>query len=95
MGRMKEEDFLVSMSGRNFPHPLCTKALNGLQKMKINELQLETHPLRRYLLVQVITPPYKSLKAIAIIQDEDEQAVLIQLVNQESEAISLRVVRWV
>jgi hypothetical protein len=54
--------------------------------MQISELKIETHHHGRYLLTKVITSPQKNLKMIAVIQDEHDQAVLMQLCLQEDNA---------
>jgi hypothetical protein len=49
----------------------CTKALNELEKIKVNELQLEIHQRGRFFLAKCLTPPRKLSAISAIIEDED------------------------
>ena len=63
----------------------CTKALNELEKIKVKELQLEIHHRGRFLLAKCLTPPRKLTAIMAIIEDEDDECVLLQLYGREHE----------
>lgn len=63
----------------------CTKSLNELEKIKVKELQLETHHRGRFLLAKCLTPPRKRTAILAIIEDEDGECVLLQLYGREHE----------
>jgi len=66
-------------------YPPCTKALDELVKIKVKELHLETHHRGRYLLVKCVTAPDRLTAIMAIVEDEDEECVLLQLYQREAQ----------
>jgi hypothetical protein len=54
--------------------------------MKVAELQLETHHRGKYLLVKCLTPSRKLGAIMAIVEDQDEDCVLLQLYGREHES---------
>jgi hypothetical protein len=63
----------------------CTKALDKLEQMKVKELRLETQHRGKYLLVKSLTPSRRMGAIMAIVEDEDEECVLLQLYGREHE----------
>jgi hypothetical protein len=51
----------------------------------INDLLLETHHRGSYLMLRSITPPDRMNAIMAIVQDENEDAIMLQLYHQEEE----------
>ncbi|KAI9730320.1 MAG: hypothetical protein M1818_008223 [Claussenomyces sp. TS43310] len=62
--------------------PSCTP-LKELSKIFIKDLRLETHHRGAYVLVRSITPPEKMTAVMAIVEDESEDAVMLQLYQQD------------
>jgi hypothetical protein len=61
------------------PYLLCIAPLKKLKQMFIKDLQLETHHHGNYLLVRSITPLNRITAIIAIVVDEREDVVVLQL----------------
>lgn len=64
----------------------CTTPLNQLNPVAIRDLQLETHHRGTYLLLRSITPPHRMTAIMALMEDENGDAILLQLYQQEDEA---------
>jgi hypothetical protein len=65
------------------PYPPCIAPLEKLKQTFIKDLQLETHHRGNYLLVRSITPPNRMTAIMAIVVDEREDAVMLQLYQQD------------
>lgn len=64
-----------------------TTPLNQLKPIKIKDLRLETHHRGSYLLVRASTPPTRMTAIMAIVEDENEDAVQLQLYQQPGEKV--------
>jgi len=67
------------------PYLPCTKPLCELQKILIRNLRLETSHRGSFLLARVLTPPDRMTGIIAIVEDEKDDVMLLQLYQQEDE----------
>ncbi|KAH6642926.1 hypothetical protein C7974DRAFT_386403, partial [Boeremia exigua] len=65
----------------------CTTPLAQLTPMSIRQLMLETHHRGKYLLLRAIAPPNRMTAIIVLAEDESEDAVVLQLYQQEEENI--------
>ncbi|KAF2467791.1 uncharacterized protein BDR25DRAFT_374016 [Lindgomyces ingoldianus] len=65
-------------------HP-CITPMADLRRIAIRDLQLETHHRGTYLLLRSITPPRRRTGIMAIMKDENRDAVMLQLFQQEDE----------
>ncbi|KAH6676847.1 hypothetical protein B0J14DRAFT_616227 [Halenospora varia] len=63
----------------------CTVSLKNLRKIMIRELKLEIHHRGRFLLLRVLTRPQRMTAVMAIVQDEEDDAVLLQIYHQDEE----------
>ena len=63
----------------------CTTPMNQLSPIAIRDLQLETHHRGSYLLLRSITPPYRMTGIMALMEDKNDDAILLQLYQQEAE----------
>lgn len=68
-------------------YPPCVMPIESLQPIKIRDLQLETHHRGRYLLLRSITPPVRMTGIMAIVVDENDDAVTLQLYQQDHEDV--------
>lgn len=66
-------------------YPPCIAPLEALDKVVIRDLTLETHHRGSYLLLRAVTPASIITAAMCIVEDEDNQVLVLQLYNQESE----------
>lgn len=55
--------------------------------MTISQMKLETHHRGRKIVVRVLTPPDRMTAVMAIVEDENGVAVLLQLYNQPDETV--------
>ncbi|KAF2447508.1 hypothetical protein P171DRAFT_509783 [Karstenula rhodostoma CBS 690.94] len=65
----------------------CTEPLDGLRRIVIRDLQLETHHRGTYLPLRVITPPQRMTAIMVLAEDNLADVVLLQLYQQETEEI--------
>lgn len=65
----------------------CVRSVVDLQKVMINDLLLETHHREKYILVRSITPPDRMTAVMAIVEDENGDAIMLQVYYQEEETI--------
>ena len=63
----------------------CIGSLFNLTKVMINDLLLETHHRGSYLVLRSITPPDRMTAIMAIMEDENKDAIMLQLYHQEEE----------
>ncbi|KAK1599154.1 uncharacterized protein LY79DRAFT_505126 [Colletotrichum navitas] len=63
----------------------CTRPTNELQPLMISKMRLEEHHRGTYVLVRTMTMPHKINVIMAIVEDEEGTAVLLQLYNQPEE----------
>ncbi|KAJ5682575.1 hypothetical protein N7462_005740 [Penicillium macrosclerotiorum] len=62
-----------------------TILLARLSKIMFRDLCLETHHRGRYILVRTVTPTDVMTAVMAIVEDEDERVLMIQIYNQGEE----------
>ncbi|KAI1653439.1 hypothetical protein F4813DRAFT_253040 [Daldinia decipiens] len=67
-------------------YPPCTRSVQSLKPLMISGMMLENHHLGSYALVRVLTPPDRMTAVMAIVEDEEGTAVLLQLYNQPEES---------
>lgn len=67
-------------------YPPCTSPLTELSIIAIKDLQLEIHHRGTYLLLRSITPPSRMTAIMAIMEDENEDVVMLQLYQQEDQS---------
>lgn len=63
----------------------CTTPMNQLSPIAIRDLQLETHHRGTYLLLRSMTPPNYMTAIMALMEDRNGDAILLQLYQQEDE----------
>lgn len=87
-------DTLSRQDHRNYPGPHllteyaykpCTIPLAQLERIKISDLRLERIHRETYIIAKVVTSPRENLKMTVVIQDEDGEALIMQLCNQDVE----------
>lgn len=64
----------------------CSTPMAKLKPVAIKNLQLETHHRGTYLLLRSITLPCRMTALMAVMEDENEDAILLQLYQQEDES---------
>ncbi|KAM0159907.1 hypothetical protein ACHAPG_003341 [Botrytis cinerea] len=64
-----------------------TTPLNKLKPIHIKDLRLETHHRGSYLLVRASTPPIRMTAIMAIVEDENEDGIQLQLYQQPDERV--------
>jgi hypothetical protein len=65
----------------------CITPLAELRRVAIKDLQLETHHRGTCLLLRSITPPSRMTAIMALMEDENGDAIMLQLYQQEDEDI--------
>jgi len=61
----------------------CITPVVELRRVAIKDLQLETHHRGTYLLLRSITPPSRMTAIMALMEDENGDAIMLQLYQQE------------
>jgi hypothetical protein len=59
--------------------------LKDLKKLFIQDLRLETHHSGTYILLRSITPPTRMTAIMSIMEDEKEEAIMLQVYQQAEE----------
>ncbi|KAH7305602.1 hypothetical protein B0I35DRAFT_361996 [Stachybotrys elegans] len=85
----------VSASPSNFlatsqlppPYRACVRPIEHLKPLAISKMRLETHHRGFRTLLRVCTPPDRMTAVMAIVEDEDGTAVLLQLYHQPAESL--------
>lgn len=86
MSRQNSEQYeMVHSSFTPSAYLPCTMPIAQLSFVAINDLQLETHHRGTYLLLRSITPPSRMTAIMALMEDENGDAILLQLYQQEDE----------
>ncbi|RSL93841.1 hypothetical protein CDV31_014539 [Fusarium ambrosium] len=85
----KKDDNKVNITTTLIPSPYlpCIVPAKDLEEMKITEMRLETHHRGKKVTLRVLTPPERMIGIIAIAQDEQGTAVLLQLYQQPAEEL--------
>jgi len=63
----------------------CFCSILDLHKVMIKDLLLETHHREKYVMLRSITPPDRMTAVMAIVEDENGDAIMLQLYYQEEE----------
>ena len=66
-------------------YPPCVRPFSKLKKVLIENLRLETHHRGRYLLLRTVTQTDTMTAVMAIVEDEVQSVLMLQLYNQEQE----------
>ncbi|ORY68254.1 TPR domain protein [Pseudomassariella vexata] len=69
------------------PYAPCICSVDALKPIMISEMRLETHYRGRKTLLHVLTPPDRMTAVMAIVEDEECTAVLLQLYHQPDESV--------
>ncbi|KAI9640898.1 hypothetical protein NHQ30_010739 [Ciborinia camelliae] len=69
------------------PYLPSVKPLEELKPMYIKDLRLETHHRGSCLIVRALTPPNRMTAIMAIVEDENADAVMLQLYQQPDEKL--------
>lgn len=69
------------------PYHPCTLPATALEPMLISQMRLETHHRGRSIVVRVLTPPDRMTAVMAIVEDVQGTAVLLQLYHQPPEHV--------
>lgn len=68
------------------PYAPCHRPLKELEPIAISDMKLEIHHRGKKTLVRVLTPPQRMTGVMAIVEDEQGTAILLQLYNQPDES---------
>ncbi|KAK1987186.1 hypothetical protein LZ30DRAFT_199836 [Colletotrichum cereale] len=82
---MDHEKFNIKTSQMPSAYLPCSRPENGIQPLPISKMRLEEHHRGNYVLVRTMTMPHKINVIMAIVEDEEGTAVLLQLYNQPEE----------
>ena len=69
------------------PYPPSTASLDELTPIYIKDLRLGTHHRGSYLLVRSVTSPNRMTAIMVIVEDERDDAILLQLFQQPDEDV--------
>lgn len=69
------------------PYPPFTNPASDLEPMVISQMRLETHNRRRSIIVCVLAPLHRMTAVMAIVDDVEDTAVLLQLYHQPPEDV--------
>ncbi|KAI8227020.1 hypothetical protein K4K55_008211 [Colletotrichum sp. SAR 10_96] len=64
------------------PYPPCVRSAASLRPLPISKMKLEEHHRGKQVVIRTMTPPDKMNAVMAIAEDEEGTAVLLQLYNQ-------------
>jgi hypothetical protein len=81
--RQTDQAHLIHSSFIPPSYPPCITSLANLRPISIRDLQLEIHHRGTYLLLRSITPPRRMTAIMALVEDEKDDVVLLQLYQQE------------
>lgn len=79
------KDVILRSSYIPTPYAPSVQSVHDLQPLMISNMQLETHHRGKKVLIHVMTPPDRVTAVMAIAEDEEGTAVLLQLYNQPEE----------
>ncbi|KAM0325936.1 hypothetical protein ACHAQA_007241 [Verticillium albo-atrum] len=69
------------------PYAPCVRAITELQQIAISDMRLETQHRGHKTLLRVRTPPKREAAVMAVAEDENGTAVLLQLFHQPPESV--------
>lgn len=76
------------------PYEPCAKSLSALKKIKVNDFLVGTPHRGSYILLRFITPIDRSRFLFAVAEDEDGDAILVQLFNQKYLPMANKAEMW-
>lgn len=68
------------------PYPPSGRSVNDLQPLMISHMTLETHHRGKKVIIRALTPPDRLNAVLAIVEDEEGTAFMLQLCKQPEEA---------
>ncbi|KND88680.1 Protein unc-45 [Tolypocladium ophioglossoides CBS 100239] len=78
---------MIATSQVPAPYTPCARSVSELRPIMISDMRLETHHRGTRTLVRVRTPPQRITAVMAIVEDEQGTAVLLQLYYQPEELV--------
>ncbi|KAF7554291.1 hypothetical protein G7Z17_g3039 [Cylindrodendrum hubeiense] len=78
---------VVATSQVPAPYAPCVRSVSELKPMMISTMRLEMHHRGKRIVLRIRTPPQRMTAVMAIVQDEEDTAVLLQLYNQPDESV--------
>ena len=84
-GRQASGNILMHSSFLAPPYLPSTASLKDLDPVYIKDLQLETHHRGFYLILRVVTLPVRMTAIMVVMDDENEDAMLVQIYQQQDE----------
>ncbi|KAK7751216.1 hypothetical protein SLS62_006902 [Diatrype stigma] len=76
---------MIQTSQFPLPYLPSVQPVNNLQTLMISQMILETHHRGKKAVIRALTPPDRMTAVMAIVEDEEGTAVLLQLYNQPEE----------
>ncbi|KAJ0162579.1 hypothetical protein CTA2_4322 [Colletotrichum tanaceti] len=67
------------------PYPPCVRSVASLRPLPISKMKLQEHHRGKQVVIRTMTPPDRMNAVMAIVEDEQGTAVLLQLYNQPEE----------
>ncbi|KAI0888899.1 uncharacterized protein GGS22DRAFT_184475 [Annulohypoxylon maeteangense] len=68
-------------------YPPCVRPVQELEPLMISKMTLETHHRGKQTLIRVLTPATREVYVVAVVEDEEGTALLMQLYNQPEEEV--------
>ncbi|TDZ29863.1 Protein unc-45-like protein A [Colletotrichum spinosum] len=89
MASSKQKSSLGAMAMSQLPPPYapCVRPISELEKIAISDMKLETHHRGKRTALRVLTPPDRMTAVMAIVEDEQGTALLLQLYYQPDESV--------
>ncbi|KXJ88455.1 TPR domain protein [Microdochium bolleyi] len=78
---------MMATSQLPLPYGPCVRPASELEPIMIADMQLETHHRGKRVALRVLTPPDRMTAVMAIVEDEQGTAVLLQSYYQPAEAV--------
>lgn len=78
---------IISTSQIPAPYPPCILPAAQLKPISISQMKLETHHRLHSIVVRLLTPPDRMTAIMAIVEDIEGTAVLLQLYHQAAEEV--------
>ncbi|KAK1973951.1 TPR domain protein [Colletotrichum cereale] len=89
MASFKQKSSLGTMATSQLPPPYapCVRPISELEHIAISDMKLETHHRGKRTALRVLTPPDRMTAVMAIVEDEQGTALLLQLYYQPDESV--------
>ena len=85
--RQKSSPNTIATSQLPPPYAPCIRPISELEQIAISDMKLETHHRGKRTTLRVITPPDRMTAVMAIVEDEQGTALLLQLYYQPDESV--------